>query len=193
MCTQLMGGQYLDVLTQARPAGTPDEAVERARRVIRFKTVHYTVEHPLHLGARLAGGSDELGEALSSYALAVGEAFQLRDDVLGVFGDPQVTGKPSGDDLREGKRTVLLALAHRTASPAQRGVLDDLVGDPGLDPDGISRLREIITTTGALAEVETMIDKLADQAYETVRTAPLTHPAGDVLADLVGTATRRAA
>jgi len=193
MCTQLMGGQYLDVLTQARPAGTPEQSVERARRVIRFKTVHYTVEHPLHLGARLAGGPDELVTALSFYAAAVGEAFQLRDDVLGVFGDPQVTGKPSGDDLREGKRTVLLALAHRSATPSQREVLDTLVGSPGLDPDGISRLREIITTTGALAEVETMIDQLADQAHDSARSAPLVHPAGDMLADLVGTATRRVA
>jgi len=193
MSTQLMGGQYLDVLTQALPAGPPAQALERARRVIRFKTVHYTVEHPLHLGAHLAGGSGELVGALSRYAAAVGEAFQLRDDVLGVFGDPQVTGKPVGDDLREGKRTVLLALARRAATPSQREVLDTLVGDPALGADGVDRLREIITVTGALGEVETMIDELADRAHRAAAAAPLVAPAGEVLADLVGTATRRAA
>jgi geranylgeranyl diphosphate synthase type I len=193
MSTQLMGGQYLDVLVQSVPGAPPDQALERARRVIRFKTVHYTVEHPLHLGAHLAGGSDALVGALSAYAAVVGEAFQLRDDVLGVFGDPQVTGKPVGDDLREGKRTVLLALARRAATPSQREVLDALVGDPDLGPEGVDRLREIITVTGALGEVETMIEKLADEAYRAAAAAPLVAPAGEVLADLVGTATRRAA
>ncbi len=193
MSTQLMGGQYLDVLTQARPVGSPQDEVEAARRVIRWKTVHYTVEHPLHLGARLAGGSDALVGALTAYAGAVGEAFQLRDDLLGVFGDPQVTGKPSGDDLREGKRTVLLALARRSASPDQRDLLDRLVGDPALDADGVDRVREVLTVTGAVAEVETMIAALADDAHRAVASAPVVPPAAEVLAGLVGTATRRAA
>ncbi len=189
MTTQLMGGQYLDVLTQARPLG--DDALERARRVIRFKTVRYTVEHPLHLGARLAGADAGLLDAYSAYAGTVGEAFQLRDDVLGVFGDPAMTGKPSGDDLREGKRTVLLALAHRAATGKQRTTLDALVGDPGLDREGVDAVREVLVSTGALAEVEQMIARLAEQGRAALVDAPVTQPARDVLRDLVDVATRR--
>lgn len=191
MSTQLVGGQFLDVVVQAQPTRDPAEQLERARRVIRFKTVHYTVEHPLHLGARLAGGGDDLVRGLSRYAAALGEAFQLRDDVLGVFGDPAVTGKPSGDDLREGKRTVLLALARTTASAAQQDVLDAHVGDPRLDADGIDRVREVLVATGALAEVERRIDGLADEALHELDGLALPPPAGPALAGLVGTATRR--
>ena len=110
-----------------------------------------------------------------------------------MFGDPQVTGKPSGDDLREGKRTVLLALARRAASPGQRDLLDRLVGDPALDADGVDRVREVLTVTGAVAEVEPMIAALADDAHRAIASAPVVPPAAEVLADLVGTATRRAA
>ncbi|MDP9418075.1 MAG: polyprenyl synthetase family protein, partial [Actinomycetota bacterium] len=102
MRTQLMGGQYLDMLEQARA----DTSVERARTVVRFKTAKYTVEHPLLLGGELAGAAPELLAAYTAYGLPLGEAYQLRDDMLGVFGDPASTGKPAGDDLREGKRTV---------------------------------------------------------------------------------------
>ncbi len=189
MATQLMGGQYLDVLTQARPLG--DDALERARRVIRFKTVKYTMEHPLHLGARLAGADAELLAVYSAYANPVGEAFQLRDDVLGVFGDPATTGKPSGDDLREGKRTVLLALAHRAATGSQRITLDSLVGSPGLDLAGVDVVREVFTSTGAVDEVEQMIARLGDQGRAALVSAPVGQPARDVLCDLVDVATRR--
>lgn len=192
MATQLVGGQFLDVVVQAQPASDPDEQLERARRVIRFKTVQYTVEHPLHLGARLAGAGDDLLAGLSRYAAAVGEAFQLRDDVLGVFGDPDVTGKPSGDDLREGKRTVLLALARSAASPDRLAVLDAHVGDPALDADGVDRVREVLVATGALAEVERRIDDLAGQALLAVDALTLPPPAGPALTGLVATATRRA-
>lgn len=192
MATQLVGGQFLDVVVQAQPADDPAAQLERARRVIRFKTVQYTVEHPLHLGARLAGADDHLLAGLSRYAAAVGEAFQLRDDVLGVFGDPDVTGKPSGDDVREGKRTVLLALARAAASPDQHAVLDAHVGDPALDPRGVERVREVLVATGALAEVERRIGALADDALRALDDLTLPPPAGPALARLVGTATRRA-
>jgi geranylgeranyl diphosphate synthase type I len=191
MSTQLMGGQFLDVVVQARPADGAEEQLEQARQVIRWKTVHYTVEHPLHLGIRLAGGPDALTETASRYAAAVGEAFQLRDDVLGVFGDPRVTGKPSGDDLREGKRTVLLALAQREADPVQRELLARSVGDPSLDAGGVQALREVITGTGALDEVERRIDRLAQQAREVLRDADLPPAAARALDELVTTATRR--
>ncbi len=189
MSTQLMGGQYLDVLTQARPMG--GDAVQRARQVIRFKTVRYTVEHPLLLGGHLAGASTDLLAGYSRYALPLGEAFQLRDDVLGVFGDPALTGKPSGDDLREGKRTVLLALAHQRADPRQRHDLDALVGSPGLDDDGVDRVREVMVATGALDEVERMVSDLVQQAHTALDEADVQPPADEVLRALVETSTRR--
>src|SRR5690606_186530 len=103
MRTEVTVGQYLDVLTQA----TGDTSLERAGKVARYKSAKYTVERPLLLGAALADAAPDVRVAYSAYGLPLGEAFQLRDDVLGVFGDPAQTGKPAGDDLREGKRTYL--------------------------------------------------------------------------------------
>ncbi|HET8614713.1 MAG TPA: polyprenyl synthetase family protein, partial [Actinomycetales bacterium] len=123
MRTQLMAGQYLDVLAQALPESEGGGTTEQARHVIRFKSAKYTVEHPLLLGGTLAGAPRSLLDAYSAYGLPLGEAFQLRDDVLGVFGDPHETGKPAGDDLREGKRTVLVAEAFTAATGEQEKTL----------------------------------------------------------------------
>ncbi len=198
MRTELLGGQYLDVLTQARPAPDPATAIARARQVIRFKSAKYTVEHPLLIGATLAGAGPALLAGYSEYGLALGEAFQLRDDVLGVFGDPQQTGKPAGDDLREGKRTVLVALAAQEASPAQADTLRRLLGDRRLDAEGVAALREVIVDTGAVDAVERLIEELADRAAGAL--AGLERAAGpgdpgpalDVLNQLVVAATARA-
>ena len=142
-----MGGQFLDVVESARPwAGlSTAERVERARRVIRFKSAKYTIEHPLLIGASAGGASADDLAALSRYGLDLGHAFQLRDDLLGVFGDPGSTGKPAGDDLREGKRTVLIAHTLEGADAAGRQLLEELLGDPDLDEAGVARLREVIT------------------------------------------------
>ncbi|WP_436787271.1 polyprenyl synthetase family protein [Yinghuangia sp. YIM S10712] len=187
MRTEVMAGQYLDVLEQAMGGGS----VARSRRVIRFKSAKYTIERPLHVGAALAGGGDELLAAYSAYGLPLGEAFQLRDDVLGVFGDPAETGKPAGDDLREGKRTVLLALASERSSPAQARMLDELVGDPALDDAGVKDLRGVIEQTGALAEVEAMIGALTARALAALDAAPVAADARTVLRGLVDAATVR--
>ena len=135
MRTELMAGQYLDLLEQARGGGS----VERALRVVRYKAAKYTIERPLHLGGTLAGAGPELLDVYTAYGLPLGEAFQLRDDVLGVFGDPAETGKPAGDDLREGKRTVLIATAVERATPAQAAQLRRHLGDPGLTARGRRR------------------------------------------------------
>jgi geranylgeranyl diphosphate synthase, type I len=156
----VMAGQYLDVLVQARGAFSADEAL----RVIEFKTSKYTVEGPLHLGAAAAGAPPEVFTALTGYGLALGEAFQLRDDVLGVFGDPSVTGKPAGDDLREGKHTLLTALAMESADAEQSDLLRRSLGDRALDDDQIERLRRVIVTTGALDQVERRIAERTDEA-----------------------------
>jgi geranylgeranyl diphosphate synthase type I len=197
MRTQLMGGQFLDLLEAARgwDGLTLDERVASARKVIRFKSAKYTIEHPLLIGA-LVGGVEQADTApLSDYGLALGEAFQLRDDLLGVFGDPEATGKPAGDDLREGKLTVLVALALDAASPADRELVETSLGRDDLDADVIARIREVMVTSGAVGQVESLISDLADQAHDAVRRAEATgrfdRESLDVLDDLVGVSTAR--
>jgi geranylgeranyl diphosphate synthase type I len=192
MRTELMGGQYLDMLEQAVASRRPDGALERARRVIRYKSAKYTIEHPLLLGGRLAGADDALLASYSAYGLPLGEAFQLRDDVLGVFGDPSETGKPAGDDLREGKRTVLVAEALANATPAQAALVHQLLGDPHLDAAGVDALREVIVDTGALAAVEALVDEFVGTSLTALAAADVAEPARGVLEGLVAAATARA-
>ena len=176
---ELCVGQSLDLLgTAARRA---DAAT--ASRIATYKSGKYTVERPLHVGAALAGGGGALAEALSRIGLPLGEAFQLRDDVLGVFGDEIATGKPVGDDLREGKPTALLALAGERASAADRTVLDR-VGATDLTPGDIAGLQQLIVRTGALDEVEARIAELTAVAQAAIADAPLRGEARDWLAEL---------
>ncbi|HEY2436675.1 MAG TPA: polyprenyl synthetase family protein [Solirubrobacteraceae bacterium] len=195
MRTEVMAGQYLDVLAQSRglSVSAPDETLRRARAVLQYKSAKYTVERPLQLGAALATGVADgpLAAALSRYGLPLGEAFQLRDDVLGVFGDPAATGKPAGDDLREGKQTVLVALAVQQATDAQAKALRTGLGDPRLDEAGVEELRAIITRTGALAKVEQRIGDLTRSALAALREAPITAESRIVLAELAVAATAR--
>jgi geranylgeranyl diphosphate synthase type I len=192
MRTELMGGQYLDMLEQSIALRRDGGAVERARQVIRYKSAKYTIEHPLLIGGSLAGAGPELLASYSAFGLPLGEAFQLRDDVLGVFGDPVQTGKPAGDDLREGKRTVLIAKALERATPGQAGVVRQLLGDPGLDTTGVEALREVIVSTGALDAVEDLIDELVTRSRAVLDAADVAEPARAVLAGLVDAATARA-
>jgi geranylgeranyl diphosphate synthase type I len=187
MRTEPMGGQYLDLLEQARGGGS----VERALRVARYKSAKYTIERPLHLGAVLAGAGQDVLNGYSGYGLPLGEAFQLRDDVLGVFGDPAQTGKPAGDDLREGKRTALVALALEQASPAQAAAVRRHLGDPHLTDEGVAALREVICDTGALARVEAMVEELMADAVQALDAAPVAEDARAVLHELAVAATTR--
>jgi len=188
MRVEVMCGQYLDVVEQARGGGS----VERALRVARFKSAKYTVERPLHLGAALAGAGGDMLSALSAFGLPIGEAFQLRDDLLGVYGDPAETGKPAGDDLREGKRTVLVAFALEGANDTQRETLRRLLGDPALGEDGVTILREVIDATGARDRVEGLIDERYEQAQRALESPLLDSTAADALRVLAAAATRRA-
>jgi geranylgeranyl diphosphate synthase type I len=214
--TEVIGGQYLDLVCAQRgtvpastvrastvPAGAgPSGAVpsgqavpaagqiRAAERIIRYKSAKYTVERPLQLGAAVAGGSGA-ESFLSGYALPLGEAFQLRDDVLGVFGDPSTTGKPAGDDLREGKRTVLVAATLTRADPSEAAIVRRHLGDPGLVVAEVELLREIITSTGALAEVERMIDERTTRALEALRSPGLDPVAVGVLTELAEISTAR--
>ncbi len=175
-------GQYLDILGGAEGVGGPGEgAVERARRICRFKTAKYTIERPLHLGAALAGPGrlDRLAGPLSDFGLPLGEAFQLKDDLLGVFGDPSVTGKPVGDDLRQGKPTLLASLA------AQRHPgFADRFGAADLSDDEVNTLQSVIESTGARAEVEKAIEELVEASEAARRLLPLAPPALDALGQL---------
>ncbi|WP_194820203.1 polyprenyl synthetase family protein [Nocardia sp. XZ_19_385] len=188
MRTETMSGQYLDLLSEGDLAADLDTALAIAR----YKTGQYTVEKPLRLGAVLAGADESLLASCSSYALPLGEAFQLRDDLLGVFGDPTVTGKPVLDDLRAGKHTTLIAVARRDADSRQRRGLDRLVGDPNLDEDGARQVREILIACGARDAIEAMIADRCHQARLAVDGAPFHPSAAAVLHDLASTCTRRA-
>lgn len=197
MRSEVMAGQYLDVLAQSRglSVATPREILERAETVIRFKSAKYTIERPLQLGAALAtGDADELGPvnaALSAYGLPLGEAFQLRDDVLGVFGDPAATGKPAGDDLREGKQTVLVALAAAEADGTRLKLLREGLGDADLDAAGVAELQAVIVETGALDAVERRIDERTRLALDALDRAEIEPEAREVLAELAVAATAR--
>jgi geranylgeranyl diphosphate synthase type I len=172
-------GQYLDLVGTARGR----VAEETARRISRFKSGKYTVERPLHLGAALAGRLDELAAPLSGYGLPLGEAFQLRDDLLGVFGDADVTGKPVGEDLREGKPTLLYAMAADRADAADAAVLARY-GAPDLDDDDVAALQDVLLATGAVEALEGAIDDLVTEAVEAVDAAPLSPAGRRALVDL---------
>jgi geranylgeranyl diphosphate synthase type I len=193
MRTQLMGGQYLDVLEQAVAEQHGGADVQRAIQVLRYKSAKYTVEHPLLLGAAMAGAGPDVLAGLSAYGLPLGEAFQLRDDLLGVFGDPEVTGKPAGDDLREGKRTVLIAQVGLLGTAAERDVIDRHLGAAGLGAGGVEEVRAVLVSSGAYDAVEAMIEARADQARLALAAVPLEETARAVLAALVDTATSRQA
>ena len=169
--TELNIGQLLDIVGSVRG----DRRLDKAERICRYKSGKYTVERPLHLGAVLAAPdrATELLPALSAYGLPLGDAFQMRDDVMGAFGDEAVTGKPVGGDLREGKPTPLLARAVAAASAAQRSVLVK-VGSPDLDEGDVAEMQQVIIDTGALAALEAQIVALTDEAVAAVEVAPIT-------------------
>lgn len=187
-------GQFLDLAEEAAALTAPEGAqAERALRVASLKSARYSVEHPLLLGGALAGADAAQSAALSGFGHPLGLAFQLRDDVLGVFGDSAVTGKPSGDDLREGKRTLLIAYAREALPAGARRVLDELIGDPTLDDGQIAALQQTIVDSGALARVEAHITRFADDGDRALRGAPLGTAAVGVLRDLAREATVRSA
>jgi geranylgeranyl diphosphate synthase type I len=185
MRTEVIAGQYLDVLTQALPwdhSAASDE--DRARAVIRYKSARYSVEHPLALGAALAAADDDAVAACRVIGLPLGEAFQLRDDLLGVFGDPATTGKPAGDDLRQGKRTVLVSRALSLADGQDRARLTQALGRRDLTDDDVARLRSLLDRTGAVAQVEHLIDTLAGPALQALSDADLAEPGRSMLVRL---------
>ncbi|MHA7986338.1 polyprenyl synthetase family protein [Rathayibacter sp. CAU 1779] len=194
MRAEVIAGQYLDILEERSwRTGREEDLLPRAERVIVFKSAKYSVQAPLVLGGLLAGGTLGQLDTLREFGLPLGIAFQLRDDLLGVFGDSEVTGKPSGDDLREGKRTVLVALARKTLPSSARNVLDELLGDPDLNDDQIRMLQSTIDSSGATAEVERMIKLNVQRANHALDDAPLADAAVNQLRDLTRSVSDRVA
>ncbi len=169
-------GQYLDVLGTAQGVTDPERGAARAQQICRYKTAKYTIERPLHLGAALADPDRlaDLSGPLSDFGLPLGEAFQLRDDILGVFGDPDVTGKPVADDLREGKPTLLASLAASRVSGSRREWFSDRFGAPDLGEADVATLQELIEDTGARSEVEEAIAALVARSEAALQALPLT-------------------
>jgi geranylgeranyl diphosphate synthase type I len=191
MRIELMAGQYLDV----REAGEKNPSVDRSLRIARYKSGKYTIERPLHLGAALAISDSEkrqnLFSILSAYGLPLGEAFQLRDDLLGIFGDPETTGKPAGDDIREGKRTVLMAMTFERAGQSAKDKLVDLLGNENLTESDISTARTLITDSGSVKVVENLIEGLLSNALEAASSDELGPSAKELLTLLATSAIHR--
>ncbi|HEX2283334.1 MAG TPA: bifunctional (2E,6E)-farnesyl/geranyl diphosphate synthase [Mycobacterium sp.] len=189
--TEVLGGQYLDIVAESSGA----ESVASAMTVNIYKTASYTISRPLQLGAAAAGDRPDVMAAFHELGTNLGVAFQLRDDVLGVFGDPAVTGKPSGDDLRSGKRTVLLAEAVELAEksdPVAAKLLRTSIGTELSDAQ-VKELCLVIESVGALAAVEDRIDVLTRRALGILNAAPINAQAKVGLSELARLAANRSA
>ncbi|MET9699867.1 polyprenyl synthetase family protein [Streptomyces sp. NPDC006529] len=186
---ETMAGEFLEVLRTDAPE-RPLQVAE-SLEVARYKTAKYTVERPLHLGATLGGGPRALMEAFTAYGLPLGEAFQLRDDLLGTFGDPAETGKSNLDDLRDGKPTALLALTAAAADEDDLRLLAKLVGNPDLGEEEAAAVRELMERCGALRQVESMIGERIARAAGALDTVPMPAEARSALRGLAETAARR--
>ena len=173
-------GQYLDLVATARG----DHSRETAERIARYKSAKYTVERPLHLGAALAGSLSQLQDPLSAFGVPLGDAFQLRDDLLGAFGDPDAIGKPVGDDLREGKPTALIALARERGDASQVALLDERLGRRDLTEADVAEIQSILVDTGAQEEVERQVKLLVEEALAALRDVDITADARERLAEL---------
>lgn len=185
MRVQAVSGQFLDLLS-ARDRADHDvtAGAARARRVAALKSGSYSVTGPLLVGAALADASPELLDGLAAYGRPLGEAFQLRDDVLGTFGDPAVTGKDRDTDIREGKHTMLVATSRALADPSGRQVLDERLGRRDLSPDEVEEVRAIMRDSGALAATLALVQELAEQATVELARLPLAEAASAALAEL---------
>jgi geranylgeranyl diphosphate synthase type I len=189
--TEVLGGQYLDIVSESSGA----ESIASAMNVNTYKTASYTVSRPLQLGAAAAADRPDVQSLFGEFGTDLGVAFQLRDDVLGVFGDPAITGKPSGDDLRSGKRTVLLAEALERAGnsdPVAAELLRSSIGTELTDAQ-VGELCSVIESVGALAAVEDRIDTLTRRALALLASAPINAPAKIGLTELAGLAANRSA
>lgn len=184
MRTELMAGQFLDVYEQTQSSFS----IERSLKIARYKSGKYSIERPLHFGAALANPTNlaDFYNIYSEYGLPLGEAFQLRDDLLGVFGDPTETGKPAGDDLREGKRTALIAYAYDRGNDAVKKLIEERLGTSNIDG-----LADAISESGAPIHIEDLIEKLAEEALDAIERDEINSNAKPLLTEMVSLVTKR--
>ena len=188
MRNELMAGQLLDIFEQTQSGFS----IERSLKIARFKSGKYSIERPLHFGAALSDSSDlqNIYTVYSDFGLPLGEAFQLRDDLLGIYGDPHITGKPAGDDLREGKKTALIAYAFERGSNSVRDLIQSKLGTP-LSQIEIEQLIMAINETGAVAHIENLIEKLSESALDSLSQANINQSARKMLEQMVELVTKR--
>lgn len=158
-------GEMLDVLLEFKGSATEKEIMDMHER----KTAKYTFEGPMYLGAVLAGNEEHMLEPFSRYALAAGKAFQLQDDILGVFGDEKKLGKPVGSDIIEGKQTLLVIKALAAASSSQKSIIHSLLGKKDLSESELQAFRSVIRDTGALDYSVDLSKKLIAEAIDSLQ------------------------
>lgn len=198
MRTEVMAGQYLDVFSEVIDSEDYDAALTRAHNVIRFKAAKYSCEHPLTLGGALAlnapaGSLQPLLDAYRAFGLPLGEGFQLRDDQLGVFGEPNLTGKPAGDDIREGKRTVLVALTEKNSDTVGRNLLETALGNQNLTEQQVHTIRELMVNSGAVTHLEDLIARKSQAVQAALATMPVPSQVQDALESIAAQALHRSA
>jgi geranylgeranyl diphosphate synthase, type I len=189
MRTELAVGQFADLVNDAGGHPTLESVLDVARR----KSGNYTVRRPLEIGGALAGCGNHTLAVLGAYGTAVGEAFQLRDDLLGIFGAPTVTGKPAGGDLSEHKATSVVVAAHRLADAAARRQLADLMDQRDLADGDIARWRTLIAATGAVQWIEQMIERRLSDALKRLDGLRLDETVRTALVNMAAVCTQRAA
>ncbi len=188
MRIELAVGQFADLASDVRRMPTLEAVLEVARR----KSGNYTVRRPLEIGAAMGECDDRTLSQLGRYGAAVGEAFQLRDDVLGIFGTSATTGKPCGGDLLERKATSVVVAAHQLADPRTRRELSDLMNSECLDDRALDRCRELIAATGGVRLIEEMISHRVSSALDTVRDMAVGESIRAVLAEMASACADRA-
>ncbi len=181
-------GQILDVMLEVLPLEKVRE--EDVLAVHKYKTSHYTVECPLHLGAILAGAEELMG-TYTNYAIPAGLAFQIKDDIIGVFGEEEVTGKPAGSDIREGKRTLLVLYAYKNGDEKQRRRILELLGKKDLTREELEEIREIFRETGSLEYSQQLMERLVAEAKEAIKDSNVAEPTKTILLELADYMVRR--
>jgi geranylgeranyl diphosphate synthase, type I len=189
MRTELAVGQFAELAIDVRELPTLENVLEVARR----KSGNYTVRRPLEIGAAMAGCDEQVLAALGDYGSAIGEAFQMRDDILGIFGSPAATGKPNSGDLIERKATTVVVAAHQLADGPARRQLRELMASDRLDEAALDRWRTLIVATGAVQRIEELIASRVQEARNVLDRGMIGHPVVAALLDMAGLCTQRAA
>jgi geranylgeranyl diphosphate synthase type II len=174
MLFEIMGGQLLDVY-HAIPTIEPP-TVDQLLQIARYKTARYSFETPLEVGALLAGANEDELDSLKSFAISLGIAFQLTDDLLGLYGDEKSLGKPVTSDMTEGKQTLLMHFAHGNATPAQAKTIASIWGNRDAGRPELEIMKDLVRATGATGQVEELCEKYLAQSLSSLKKSKLSDP-----------------